>query len=364
MSGRTESAEPRRILHIGKYFPPHRGGMETVLRDQMNIQTRDEGLKVAAVVHSSERRLTDTVEVTELGYRVRRSARWFTAIFAPIAPLFWLSVYREIRELDPDEIKVHMPNLSAFWLLFIPGVTSRNLVILWHADVIVSSHTWRLKLPYWLYRRLERRLLVRAKKIITTSPPYLQSSDPLKPVLAKCVVEPIEIDSARIPDRSKEFRQTPRLKGDGLRILCIGRLAYYKNFDSAVRLLARMPNAKLRIVGEGSEEKAIRKVITQLSLSDRAELLGELDDEELWSQFAWCDVHLLPSIERTEAFGVVCLEAAAFGKPSIVRPVSGSGMPWVVKKCGGLVCEDMSEASMLSALSRLAADRGLYKPVS
>ena len=63
--------------------------METVLRDQMNMQTRDEGLEVTAVVHSSDRRLFDKVEIQPLGYRVRHAARWFTAVFAPIAPFFW-----------------------------------------------------------------------------------------------------------------------------------------------------------------------------------------------------------------------------------------------------------------------------------
>ena len=145
----AESANrPQRILHIGKYFPPHRGGMETVLRDQMNMQTRDEGLQVAAVVHSSERRLTDKVEVQPLGYRVRHAARWFTAIFAPIAPFFAWSVYREIRELDPDEIKIHMPNLSAFWLLFLPAARKRRWVVLWHSDVLPSKHSLGLRMFY------------------------------------------------------------------------------------------------------------------------------------------------------------------------------------------------------------------------
>ena len=108
-----------RILHIGKYFPPHYGGMETILRDQMHLQSRQNGLEVAAVVHSSERRLLDRLEVTDHGCRLRRSATWFTAIFAPIAPLFWYSVAIEIKKLDPDEIRIHMPNLSAFWLLLI-----------------------------------------------------------------------------------------------------------------------------------------------------------------------------------------------------------------------------------------------------
>lgn len=323
----AEQMCPKRILHIGKYFPPHRGGMETVLRDQMNMQTRDEGLQVAAVVHSSERRLTDKVEVQPLGYRVRYAARWFTAIFAPIAPFFAWSVYREIRELDPDEIKIHMPNLSAFWLLFLPAARERKWVVLWHSDVLPSKHSLGLRVFYRFYKPFETWLLKRVDVVIATSPPYLETSEPLEPFRDKCVVEPLEIDVERIPREIREAPQPPKAAGEGVRVLCVGRLTYYKDFATAIRAVAAIPNAQLHIVGEGEERRNLEAIIQQLGVGNRVKLLGELADELVWDQFTWCDVHVLPSIERTEAFGLVILEARSFEKLSLNSEIEGSGMP-------------------------------------
>jgi len=320
---------PRRILHIGKYFPPHRGGMETVLRDQMNMQTRDEGLHVAAVVHSSERRLTDKVEVLPLGYRVRHAARWFTAIFAPIAPFFAWSVYREIRELDPDEIKIHMPNLSAFWLLFLPDARNRKWVVLWHSDVLPSKHSLGLRVFYRLYKPFETWLLKRADVVIATSPPYLDTSEPLEPFRDKCIVEPLEIDIERIPKEIREAPQPPKAPGEGVRVLCVGRLTYYKGFDTAIAAIAKISNAQLRIVGQGELKAVLEQYIDKQKVADRAHLLGDLSDAELYLQFIWCDVVCVPSIERTEAFGLVILEAEAMQRKVVVADIGGSGMPWI-----------------------------------
>lgn len=323
---------PRRILHIGKYFPPHRGGMETVLRDQMNMQTRDEGLHVAAVVHSSERRLTDKVEVQPLGYRVRHAARWFTAIFAPIAPFFAWSVYRELRELDPDEIKIHMPNLSAFWLLFLPAARKRKWVVLWHSDVLPSKHSLGLRMFYRFYKPFEIWLLKRADVVIATSPPYLETSEPLKPFREKCIVEPLEIDIERIPKEIREAPQPPKAPGEGVRVLCVGRLTYYKDFGTAIRAVADVRDAQLRIVGHGELKSQLVTLAASLGVTNRVSFLGEVPDEILWEQFLWCDLHCLTSCERTEAFGLSILEAAAFSRPSAIADISGSGPGWVGKQ--------------------------------
>ena len=325
---------PRRILHIGKYFPPHRGGMETVLRDQMNMQSRDEGLQVAAVVHSSERRVTDRVEVQPLGYRVRHAARWFTAIFAPIAPLFAWSVYREICELDPDEIKIHMPNLSAFWLLFLPAARKRRWVVLWHSDVLPSKHNLGLWMFYRFYKPFETWLLKRADVVIATSPPYLETSEPLKPYRKKCLVKPLILDKLRLPAPTLISEKASDKEKRALRILCVGRLTYYKNIKVLVDAVCRLKNTELRIIGDGPEGFTLRSQVTKNNVQDRIIFLGEVDEGELWKQFAWCDFNVLPSAERTEAFGITILEAAHFNKATLHAAVPGSGLSYVSESTG------------------------------
>lgn len=334
MNDPLSTARPRRVLHIGKYFPPHRGGMETILRDQMNIQTRDEGLTVSAVVHSSERRLTDKLDITDLGYRVRRSGRWFTAIFSPISPFYWLSVLREIRELNPDEIKIHMPNLSAFWLLLLPSARARKWVILWHSDVLPSRHSIGLRALYWLYRPVEVLLLKKVDKIVVTSPPYLESSAPLSRFRQKCTVIPLRLDLKAIPAAAIREKKPARMAAEGVRVLCVGRLSYYKGFGTAIKAVAKIPDAHLKIVGDGDMRRSLMALIKSLRVEERIEILGNVNDATLWRLYRWCDIHCLPSIERTEAFGLSVTEAALFDRPSVVSNLKDSGLVWNAENTG------------------------------
>src|SRR5262249_48337524 len=60
-------------------------------------------------------------------------------------------------------------------------------------------------------------------------------------------------------------------------------------------------------------------------------MLGEADDETVRKLMASCDVFCLPSRERTEAFGLVLLEAMRYGKALVVSDLPGSGMTWVAR---------------------------------
>ena len=84
-------------------------------------------------------------------------------------------------------------------------------------------------------------------------------------------------------------------------------------------------------MGEGERRPQLQKLIAELGLGQRVRLLGGLPDEEVRGLFRSTNIFCLPSLERTEAFGMVLLEAMAAGKPIIASDIPGSGVGWVLQ---------------------------------
>ncbi len=122
-------------------------------------------------------------------------------------------------------------------------------------------------------------------------------------------------------------------------MLAIGRLTYYKGHEVLMRAAAKTPRVTVFIVGEGEQRKGLEGLISELGLRDRVKLLGLLEESRLHAMLATCDCLCLPSIERTEAFGLVLLEAMRYARPVVASDVPGSGIGWVVShgKTGLLV---------------------------
>ena len=210
-----------------------------------------------------------------------------------------------------------MPNLSAFWLLLIPSARSRKWVVLWHRCDPFGAQS-RVEILLLALQPFERLLLNRANTIIASSPPYLQHSKPLAKFTKKCSVEALRLDRERIPGAFLTASQPQKRPEEGVRVLCVGRLTYYKSFDTAIKAIALISDAELRIIGDGELRRPLEHLISDLGLTSRVKLLGHVSDETLWRHYTWCDVHCLPSCERTEAFGLSVTEAAMFNRPSVV----------------------------------------------
>lgn len=344
-----------RVLHLGKFYPPVPGGMETFLRDLMCAQ-RQQGIEASALVHQGRQ----PPAAAEASWVVQVPV-WAQWVFAPISPGFPRALWRTLRDRRPDVLHLHLPNPSAFWALFIPGAKAVPWVVHWHSDVVPSPLNRALRLAYPLYRPFERAVLQRAAAIIVTSPPYLASSAPLVEWREKCRVVSLGVDPDRLPaipagDAAGLWPEA------GLKILAIGRLTYYKGFDTLLHAMhALAVPAVLYLVGEGEERSRLEGLIAQLAIGDRVRLLGETDDATRNGLLSSCDVLCLPSRERTEAFGIVLMEAMRYGKPVFASQVAGSGMSWVVDdgENGALLpCDDAPAwARQLAALAGAPVSR-------
>ena len=313
-----------RILHVGKFYPPVAGGMERFLADLVEAQ-RAAGHEVAVLVHEDRRNPgRDDPEW------LMRCPVWFQLIFAPVSPRFPFWLLAALRRHRPEVLHIHMPNVSAFWALLLFAARRIPWVVHWHSDVEPSKFRLSLRLGYPHYFIFERALLERAESIIVTSPQYLEASKVLQPWAPKCHVIPLGVAPSRLPE-IPEGGTAGLWRGEGLRILSVGRLAYYKGFETLVRAVAGEAGMQLAIVGEGEERPRLERLLAQGAAPGNVHLLGAADDATVHRLMASCDVFCLPSRERTEAFGLVLLEAMRYCKPLLVSDLRGSGMLFVAR---------------------------------
>jgi glycosyltransferase involved in cell wall biosynthesis len=338
------------VVHIGKYFPPVAGGIENFTYDLLQA-LEGKGVKTTTVVHDDTSSTTQPLFSEKAG-KVIRVRSYGQLLYAPVSPGFPLALKKVIDEEKPDILHFHMPNTSALWALLFPSVKKIPWVIHWHSDVVPSAIDSRLSLAYRFYRPFEQKMLANANRIICTSQSYSKSSLPLRKWQDKCQIIPLGLNSDRLQCR-QEAKKNSGDDHDFL-IVAIGRLTYYKGFDILIQAAAQLKKVRILIVGNGEQQSFLEKKICELGVEDKVTLCGYLPDEELYQLFNSADCLCLPSLERTEAFGLVLLEAMACGVPVVVSDVPGSGMSWVVTTAeNGLLFPPGDSQKLIDAITYL-----------
>ena len=164
-----------KILHIGKYFSPFHGGVESYLRDAM-VSLASQGVECAALVHQHEksgRSSQDWIELDGKRFKVVRAGVVFNLSFTPVSPSFPVLLGRLLKSFKPDIMHLHLPNPSALWVLASLRARKIPWIVHWHSDVIASSVL--MKVLYSLYRPFEQGLLKRSAAIVATSETYRAS---------------------------------------------------------------------------------------------------------------------------------------------------------------------------------------------
>ena len=326
-----------RVLHVGKFYPPYDGGMETHLRDLAERQT---GVADVHVIVANHRRRTERMLAQDV--RVTRVARMMTIASMPVCP----GLAGAIRRGPADLVHIHMPNPGAAQAFLMSGHEGK-LVLTHHADTMGRKILRRLSDPF------VNRLMERASRIIVTSDRYLNSSSELLRFRDKCVVIPLGIDLNALT--SDDDERSTRIRGEfGERVIvAVGRLVAYKGFDVLVRAMKDV-DARLLLIGGGPEYDALRRLAAAEGVKDRVVMPGRVDD--LRPYFRAAAFLVLPSVTRAEAFGMVQLEAMAAGLPVINTDID-SGVPEVSINGQTGITVVPGDAEALSHAMRLLLDR-------
>ena len=337
-----------RILHLGKYYAPERGGIESQTRSLCERSVAA-GHAVAALVHQRPG-IWRTSREAMRGVDVIRVGCLGAPVYTPVSPTFPLALSRALRELGPELLHLHVPNPSCFAALASARARRLPWVVHWHSDIPEDAPDWRLRLGYRMYRPFEQALLKRAQRIVATSHAYLDASPALAPWRAKTEVIPLGADDIVLPSARTDLWPA----GNGLRLLAVGRLSRYKGFDVLVGALAAAPSARLLLVGEGECAAELRALAATHGVADRVRFAGAVDDDTLLAAYAAADAFVLPSLNRGEAFGLVLLEAMRASVPVIASAIAGSGIgDVVVDGETGVLVEPGNAGALAAAIVRM-----------
>jgi len=335
---------PVRVLHVGKFYPPARGGMEKVLQvlAEGELGSVDNHVLVA---NEGPRTVQETVN----GVRVTRVSALKKVGAVAICPSFPYWMHR----LDADVMVVHEPNPVAIVAHALVRPTSR--LIFWvHAEVVRPA--WRYKA---FYRPFLRRMLRIADRIVVASPQVAEHASELQPYRDKCVVIPYAMNPDQHKPTAEHVERIAALKSDPRPlVLFVGRLVPYKGVEVLLRAMVSV-QARLAVVGDGPLRGELETLAQTLGIAERTRFVGNADAAELTALYNACEVFALPSVTRAEAFGMVQLEAMSCGKP-VVSTNLPSGVPWVNQHgVTGLVVEPGDVRQLGDAVATLLADSDL-----
>lgn len=337
-----------RVLHFGKYHWSSPGGVERYLGE---LHTH---LKLPCYRVDSDFLVFQkpgTVPVRCDGDAAVHGVKIFGTLRS--MPVYVPSrIIANVLRKPYDLLHFHHPNPSMQPLLSyaLKRNPSAKLIVSWHCDIV------RQRLLKRCYQPFQRRLIRRADRIIVATSTYLATSPDLADLGWKCQI---------IPYGLSEKRGAPRtVAGRGL--LAVGRLVPYKGFEYLLEAMAlpQMSGYQLTVIGDGPLRESLERMRANRGLSDRVTLLSRVSDEVLAEHYQESSLLVLPSVNRTEAFGIVLLEAMASGMP-VVTTAIGSGMEDIVRDgIDGRVVAPRSPDALCAAIRSILEDEAIYRRMS
>jgi glycosyltransferase involved in cell wall biosynthesis len=320
-----------KILIVLTYFAPYTSGL-TVYAVRQARALAAMGHQVTVLTSQHERELP--VEESLEGVQVVRVPVAFRVAKGVIMPQMPFKAWQLMR--TTDVVNLHVPQMDAALMALLSRLRRKPVVLTYHCDLQMPSG-WINQLAGFtvnLAHHLSARL---AQAIVHNTRDFAEHSEFLKRYLHKLTVihPPVSVVSIFVRE-IQAFREKYGIQPGERVIGMVARLAAEKGVEYLLQALPEIrqivPGARVVFVGEYQNvvgENAYRqKILTMVdTLNDHWTFLGVLSEEEKSAFYHVCDVVVLPSINSTESFGMVQVEALICGTPVVATDLPGVRQP-------------------------------------
>ena len=208
-----------------------------------------------------------------------------------------------------------------------------------------------------MYSSIVAPLIQTTDVLVCSTRSYAETSPALRYALNKLRVIPMGVDF----EKYSKIESIENIDSE-YNLLFVGQLKEYKGVEVLLKALfilgAEGIPISLNIVGTGPELPKLRNNAKLLGIEERVHFLENISDQDLMKIYSRCDLVVLPSLNRREAFGIVMLEAMAAGKSVVASNIPG--LDEVASMGGGLLAKPKDASSL--AASILQSLRNKKKP--
>lgn len=352
-----------KILTALTYYRPHISGL-TIYTEKVCNALVERGHEVTILTSQYDKSLP--LQEVLNGVRIFRVPVAFRVSKGVIMPTIGWHATRMV--LQHDVIHLHLPQLDA------SGIALRGQLI--HHPVVLTYHS-DLTLPPSPFHRVVERVVKMsnhvafrlADAVVTNTSDFAEHSPFVKHYLNKVtpIFPPIEISP---PSTSEciRFREKYQIEPGGPIIGIAARMAAEKGIEYLIQalphILDRYPAAKIlqigprEPVGESAYSEKLKPIFAEVG--DRYRHLGAIPEEDKPAFFGICDVNVLPSLNNTETFGMVQIEAAFCGTPSVASNLPGVRIPTNYTGMG-ITAEPGDIGSLSRAICEVLENRQKYQ---
>ncbi len=337
-----------RVLQVGKFYPI-RGGVEKVMYDMM-LGLSQRGVLCDMLCAAAEDQQPGVISLNE-NARLIVMPTLIKCAATMISPAM-ISTLKRIKD-DYDVIHIHHPDPMACAALFFSGYRGKVLLH-WHSDIL------KQKMLLKAYQPLQEWLINRADLIIGTTPVYVSRSPFLQKVQHKVGYIPIGVDKV-VPD-GEAMRQIRSCYAGKKIVFSLGRLVGYKGYKYLIKAARYLTDDYVILIGgTGPLKEELQALIRSEGQENKVNLIGYVSDDELPHYFGACDLFCLSSVQKTEAFAIVQIEAMSVGKPVVATKIPNSGVSWVnAHTVSGFNVEPQDACALAEAIEAILSDSQVY----